>query len=234
MTDVNEEGIPSSPMRVNRHSSQEQQENSTNVIPQPAKLGSIRYKRLQEVMARSLQEALKRFTLDMLKKCYPRIAKQPDGEETLEKLRLEAIEFWLEGAMRETNTVFVERGIEEKLFELENIILDAVKRSNENGTELSVGDQPVDVTSLTPQQIVDAHLNPVKNLRIAELETELNALDNENSRLEHNFIEATSQIDQLSSLIVNTHSRLSKIADNASNELQPRQKLADLVKDVLE
>lgn len=117
----------------------------------------IRYKRLNVVIKKALEQTIKKLMLEQqFNGCYPVIASMDGGPEALEAARTQIQKFFHSTCIKQFDLIFRERDVERKLDELDDIIQSAQRR-RESSTEA-----PLDVGKLTPQELIAASVGQSK------------------------------------------------------------------------
>ncbi|CAN6637947.1 kinetochore-associated protein Nnf1p [Trichomonascus vanleenenianus] len=177
---------------------------------------SIRYDRLNQISARSLEESVKFLTYERLATCYPTVASTTKGRQVLEQARNQIAEHWKVTALKEFDAIYDERKIKEKMVELDTLISQARERQASESPEPQ--DQPVNLEQLTPDHIVNAHLGLIKEQQIAELEKELASLREENRQLLDNAMTNNDKLQEISSSLQSTLDLQTETKDLPSRE----------------
>lgn len=152
----------------------------------------IRFERLQLVCRKALELSIKKsLSLDQIKTCYPSIAASEDGLRSLEIARLQIVDFWFENSLKEFKLIFDERGIEAKLNELDDLIVEAQQRQALSDAERTAADAPVHLPELTPDQIMEANVLQAKRSTLNSLELIRHQLRLDNDDLTDQLAHAT-------------------------------------------
>lgn len=189
-------------------------------------MDSIRYTRLQEISARSLQESIKQLTLDRVSSCYPTIASTPKGRQALQQAINQIVAYWQSTATKEFTEIYKERDIQTKMNELDNIIAEAVARRDSD--DLQGTEKPVVLSKLTPSQVVDSHLRPVLQQQISELEQELSEKKEQNSELIKQILSSKEMLRQVEQDLNKIYDNLNK-ATAATATLPDRSTLSEVI-----
>ncbi len=88
----------------------------------------IRFERLNQVCKRALEESMKALSDDNLKMCYPILADSKEGKDTISAVKDQLKESWSQNSQKEFDAIFKERDIEEKLNQLDDLIIQAQER----------------------------------------------------------------------------------------------------------
>lgn len=194
---------------------------------------SIRYERLQQISARSLQESIKVLTLDQLISCYPTMATLPKGKEVMEQALKQIAEFWKVTALKEFDTIYEERDIKAKFEQLDELIADAKTRKQafESNQHSDPAHGPVVLASLTPEIIVESHLKTQGNQRLSELEKRLNGLKFDNDKLLDELNTINCQIQTVAESILQSFDQID-LSVEAAQILPSRSELTDFLSEV--
>uniref|UniRef100_A0A060TBD2 ARAD1D34276p n=1 Tax=Blastobotrys adeninivorans TaxID=409370 RepID=A0A060TBD2_BLAAD len=190
---------------------------------------SIRHRKLQELSARTLQQAVKVLTLEKVQSCYPTIASSDTGKENLRKAIKQIVDHWQNAAQQEFDAIYQERDIRKKMVQLDALIEEARARKSESSSgNVDPRDMPVMVGELTPEQIIDSHLADTKKRRIKELSQQLEQARARNQALSQSLTDTSNQV---MTEIDHIRQHLDKV-DNAiqsNTQLPSRRDLASLV-----
>lgn len=195
---------------------------------------NIRYLRLQQISARSLQESIKALTLDRLISCYPTTGSLPKGPDVMEQALNQIVEFWKTTALKEFETIYEERDIKKKFEELDAIIADARRRKDEyniktqNHTSIDPGDLPVFFGSLTPSKIIQSNLAPQTRQRLADLQAQLAQVKSENEQMINQLTSLNHQIETAADDILNSLKQID-ISLESSKVLPTRSELTEFL-----
>jgi kinetochore protein NNF1 len=194
----------------------------------------IRYQRLQQIGARSLQESIKALTLDRLLSCYPTTASLPKGSDVMEQALKQIAEFWRTTALKEFDTIYEERDIKAKFDELDKLIADARRRKEDykervqTQSPIDPVDQPVFFGSLTPSTIIQANQTPQARHRLAELQSQLDLVKSENDRLLNQLTSLNRQIELTAASILDSLQQIDSSVE-ASRILPTRSELTEFL-----
>lgn len=176
----------------------------------------IRYKRLQLVCKKALEESIKKsLSLEQIKKCYPIIASSEEGVKSLEIARSQIINFWFNNSMKEFDLIFQERDIENGLDGLDEVIEKAKRRS------LDKNDKPVEINKLTPEEIIQANIRLNRNSSTESLRLIHNQLRSENlqffNQLNGLFEESQAIKTNLNELLIALNKEMNILKKDESN-----------------
>ncbi|KAK9468637.1 Nnf1-domain-containing protein [Lipomyces arxii] len=157
---------------------------------------SIRNQRLIEVFQRSLQASTKTLTFDKLAQCYPYVAEH--GAAGLREAMDQAMKFWESASNREFEAILKERDVESKLTELDQLIEEARDRKTRSEKGILEGvEQPIHVESLSPDDIVKAHLVSINLAEADKFEKRIQESQSVNKKLLRQVAEQEDEIDSL-------------------------------------
>ncbi|KAK9449461.1 Nnf1-domain-containing protein [Limtongia smithiae] len=182
---------------------------------QPAEHRSIRNDRLTDVFNRSLQSSTKALTFDKLAQCYPYVAEH--GRLGLREAMNQAMRFWETSATREYNAILRERNVRQKLDELDVLIDEARARKRRHAEEMAKDDNPspddhasdhandtaagaekqVFIETLSPEDIVRAHLTPLNLAEAEKLERRIQESQAANKELLNELTAQEVEIEAL-------------------------------------
>lgn len=176
----------------------------------------IRYKRLQLVCKKALEESIKKsLSLEQIKKCYPIIASSEEGVKSLEIARSQIINFWFNNSMKEFDLIFQERDLENGLDGLDEVIEKAKRRS------LDKNDKPVEINNLTPEEIIQANIRLNRNSSTESLRLIHNQLRSENlqffNQLNGLFEESQAIKTNLNELLIALNKEMNILKKDESN-----------------
>lgn len=176
----------------------------------------IRYKRLQLVCKKALEESIKKsLSLEQIKKCYPIIASSEEGVKSLEIARSQIINFWFNNSMKEFDLIFQERDIENGLDGLDEVIEKAKRRS------LDKNEKPVEINKLTPEEIIQANIRLNRNSSTESLRLIHNQLRSENlqffNELNGLFEESQAIKTSLNDLLLALNKEMNVLKKDESN-----------------
>lgn len=190
---------------------------------------SIRYRKLQELSARTLQQAAKVLTLDKVQSCYPTIASSDTGKENLRKAIKQIVDHWQNAAQQEFDAIYQERDIRKKMVQLDALIEEAKARKSQSSSgNVDPRNMPIMVGELTPEQIINSHLADTKKQCIKELTQLLEHTKARNQALSQSL---TNTSNQVMTEIETIRQHLDKVdsAIQSNAQLPSRRDLASLV-----
>ncbi|KAK9480950.1 Nnf1-domain-containing protein [Lipomyces japonicus] len=172
---------------------------------------SIRNQRLREIFNRSLQSSTKALTFEKLAQCYPYVAEH--GSNGLREAMNQAMRFWEASSIREFEAILQERNVAEKLAELDVLIEESRLRKikNEEGN-IKGSEKQLYVESLTPEEIANAHLTPIKLKEAERLEVMIQQAQANNKKL---LQEVTSQEEEIDELFGNIKKSIFELSQAA-------------------
>lgn len=102
--------------------------------------------------------------MDKFISCFPTLAESPEGMEALRNARQQVVSYWTKAAESEFENIFKERDLENKLDQLDEIVV-AARLDRQRGLE-----QTLEVDKLGPGDIVEGTVVTKKREAIANLE----------------------------------------------------------------
>ncbi|KAK9380036.1 Nnf1-domain-containing protein [Kockiozyma suomiensis] len=176
---------------------------------------SIRHQRLVEIFQRSMQATTGALTFEKLAQCYPYVAE--NGSAGLREALNQAMRFWDSSSSREFYAILEERDVASKLSELDQLVLEArdrKQRADDNVEDADSGyGRQVYVESLTPEDIVKAHLGPTNLKETESLEGRIRAVQSANKQLLKTVESQEKEISELFSTISKSLNDLQKASD---------------------
>ncbi|GAX70497.1 MIND complex subunit [Saccharomyces cerevisiae] len=89
----------------------------------------IRYIRLKQVFNRALDQSISKLqSWDKVSSCFPQYVNSKQGAINVANCQRQLTEFWTELCQREFKEIMEERNVEQKLNELDELILEAKER----------------------------------------------------------------------------------------------------------
>ncbi|KAG7694493.1 hypothetical protein KL930_003812 [Ogataea haglerorum] len=145
---------------------------SRKTAKEPAEnLKYVRFDGLRKAAEFSLQETVSKFDIEKLVECYPGV-----DRETLTDFHHQITEMWTSKALDEFQGIYLEKDLEQKLNELDEIIFESRQRQLRN-------DPPFLIHRLSAEDIVQTKLLDVKQQSISKLSDKLELLRQENNAL---------------------------------------------------
>ncbi|CAM9014805.1 unnamed protein product [Wickerhamomyces anomalus] len=159
----------------------------------------IRFERLNQVCKRALEESMKALSDDNLKMCYPILAGSKEGKDTISAVKDQLKESWSQNSQKEFDAIFKERDIEEKLNQLDDLIIQAQERQKS-------GDK---------KQLI--HLIPVKEAKLKNLEKQLGDLKSSNENILKELNNLSKEATEIRLDVSNKFQNLEKFNDLAKD-----------------
>lgn len=155
-------------------------------MPEVSK-NKIRYLRLNQVFNKALSQSIAKFqNYEKVSSCFPEYSRTHLGKIHLINCQKQVTEFWTQLCNREFQEIMKERGVKEKLDELDTLITEAKLRLNErNATnEESTNENEVSITDLSVKQIIQCNLHTQRKEAFKDLDQRINRVDEMNQKLE--------------------------------------------------
>ncbi|KAH3659241.1 hypothetical protein OGATHE_006125 [Ogataea polymorpha] len=137
----------------------------------PETLKYVRFDGLRKAAEFALQETVNKFNVEKLVECYPGV-----DRETLTDFHQQITEMWTSKALDEFQGIFLEKDLEQKLNELDEIIFESRQRQQRN-------EPPFLIHRLSAGEIVQTKLADAKRRSISTLSDKLELLRQENDAL---------------------------------------------------
>ncbi|KAL3230218.1 Kinetochore-associated protein NNF1 [Nakaseomyces bracarensis] len=175
----------------------------------------VRYKRLQQVFERALEQTVARLEKrERISACFPQYASTVEGISHLENCQRQLVEFWVRYCRKEFTEILQERHVEEKLDELDDLVVIAQRKLEDRKREVLLtktrSKVPIEsqksLEELTSQELLDAHLLAAKKQSVKELDTRIDKVKKLNEGL-------IAQIKTLEEQIEMEQATIDKILD---------------------
>lgn len=129
--------------------------------------------KLDEILDKSLKQTMRACSYDKLVSCFPTLAK--NDPETLKHAQEQVTEFLTNACRSEFDKILNERNAVQRLNELDELIADARtrKESGQHATE--------NVSDLTPDVILRAHMLPMKRSKLLSMSEQLHDIQQVNA-----------------------------------------------------
>lgn len=160
----------------------------------------IRYLRLNQVFNKALTQSISKLqNWEKVSSCFPEYASTKEGATNLANCQRQVIEFWTELCRREFEEILVERNVEEKLDELDELIVEAKDRLRKFSSDDQGIYQNTAIEDLSSQELVECNLYGQRLEASKELDKRLEVLNGINGHMEQELkiLEATLKTEQL-------------------------------------
>lgn len=153
---------------------------------------NVRFEALHSALSYALQKTLSKISLRTFVSCYPQMDRM-----TLDYVRKQIVSLWQSRAEEEFQKIFTERGLKDKLNELDEVIRDAeALRARWTHDATLKERQCLDVTVLTPEELVRARTVTDKKKILENLQEMLTPLQESNRELQARLAELTQNINE--------------------------------------
>lgn len=160
----------------------------------------IRYLRLNQVFNKALTQSISKLqNWEKVSSCFPEYAATKEGATNLANCQRQVIEFWTELCKREFEEILEERNVEEKLDELDELIVEAKDRLRKLSPDDEGISQNTPIEELSSQELVEYNLYGQRLEASKKLDKRMEVLNGINGQMEQELkvLEASLKNEQL-------------------------------------
>ncbi|WPK25376.1 hypothetical protein PUMCH_002688 [Australozyma saopauloensis] len=157
----------------------------------------VRYDRLKRVLEKAVDQTVKRLMdSEQVASCFPQISQVEGGEAILELARKQVASYFRSTSLSQFEHICQERNVELRLNALDDIVIDARKRKEQNsGMQLHID-------RLSADELMDAAVVQPKLDAIAKLQLIYDQLCIDNVELYEDLLQQATECDELKSSVV--------------------------------
>lgn len=133
----------------------------------------IRAAKLNDILDKSVKQTMRACSYEKLVSCFPTLAQ--NDPETLQHAQEQVTQFLTSACRSEFDKILRERGVVERLNELDELILEAKERKEQG---LPASEDP---SELAPEVILRAHMLPGKRAELTTMNDKIQALQQRNA-----------------------------------------------------
>ena len=154
----------------------------------------IRYIRLKQVFNRALDQSISKLqSWDKVSSCFPQYVNSKQGAINVANCQRQLTEFWTELCQREFKESMEERNVEQKLNELDELILEAKERYTDRDQD-EVNKGPA-IDELSSKELVECHLYSQRMHAIHEIDERLAKVNEMNDQLAQELKDLETQVE---------------------------------------
>ncbi|EJS43084.1 nnf1p [Saccharomyces arboricola H-6] len=154
----------------------------------------IRYIRLKQVFNRALDQSISKLqSWDKVSSCFPQYVNSKQGAMNVANCQRQLTEFWTELCQREFKEIMEERNVEQKLNELDELIVEAKERYT--GRDQEDGNKEPAIEELSSKELVECHIYSQRIHAIQEIDERLAKVNEINDQLAHELEDLEAQVD---------------------------------------
>lgn len=156
----------------------------------------IRYLRLNQVFNKALgQSVAKLESWDKVSSCFPEYANTREGATNLANCQQQVKDFWTQLCKREFEEILVERNVEEKLNELDDLIWEAKQRLRASDDQESEKRPGKSIDDLSTDEMLQCNLYKERLRATEQLEVRLATLSEMNEKLQRDLSDVVATLD---------------------------------------
>lgn len=154
----------------------------------------IRYTRLKQVFNRALDQSISKLqSWDKVSSCFPQYVNSKQGAINVANCQRQLTEFWTELCQREFKEIMEERNVEQKLNDLDELILEAKERYKGQDQE-EVNKGPA-IDELSSRGLVECHIYSQRVHAIQEIDERLTKVNEMNDQLAQELKDLETQVE---------------------------------------